>query len=84
MLWRGVEISACPGFDTVSVGAEIHCIGIHRKDLLLAVDRFQLGGYNPFLALDDKHPYSGNVSQKSGGILRPNAKHVFGQLLCDG
>ena len=81
---RGIEIGLAGRLDTIGVTTEIHCVSIHRENLVLVVDGLQLDSDNPFLGLHDEHLQTGNLAEQTGGILCAHAEHVLGQLLRNG
>ena len=83
-LRRGVEVSLGGSLDAVGVASEVHGVGIHGDDFLLRVDRLQLHGDDPLLALHDEDAEQRNFAQQSRGVLRAHTEHVLRQLLCDG
>ena len=70
--------------DTKGVVAEIYRVGIHRKNLLLGIDKLQLGGDNPLLALHDEHAHTRHLSQESCRTLGSGTEHILCQLLRNG
>ena len=80
----GVEVGLAGSLDAKAVAAEVHGVGIHRQDFFLLIHHLYFGGDNPFLALDNNHPQTGNVAQQSRTVWGAHAEHVFCQLLGDG
>ena len=81
---RGFEVGIGSCLDAVGVAAEVHGVGIHLEDFLLAVQDFQLGGDDPFLALHDEHFHTRDITQQTRRVIAAGAEHVLYQLLCDG
>ena len=84
VLGGGPEVGVGRRLDAVGIAAEVHRVGIHLQDFLLAVEDFQFGGDDPFLALHDEHLHAGDVAQQARRVVAAGAEHVLHQLLRDG
>ena len=80
----GVEVCLACGLYSKGICAEVHGVGVHRENLVLAVEELQFGGDNPLLALHYEHAYAWDVAQQSRAVLCAHAEHVLCQLLGDG
>ena len=78
------EVGFAGCFDAKGVGTEVHRVGIHGKNLLLAEEHLNLCGGNPLLAFHDEHFYSWNIAEQTRRVLRAYTEHIFYQLLRDG
>lgn len=83
LIRSGVEISLCRCLDAKGVVTEVNGIGIHGEDSILTVDKLQLDGYNPLLALVDDKTDTGDTSEESLRVATAHLEEVLGQLLRD-
>ncbi len=63
LLGSGVKVGFGSCLHTKRIGTEVHRVGVHRDNLLLAVHGLQLRGNDPLLALHNQYLQSGNLAQ---------------------
>ena len=84
VFWRGVEVGFSCRLYAVAVATEIHCIGIHRKNLLFRIEHFNLHRKKHLLAFHYYDFQSRHLAKQTCAIVGAHPEHVLHQLLGDG